>query len=967
MGEKSDYDFQYFNMIRRVARELFVHGYRGHYLDFINLSSDNKYKSRVKRIFYSLDQHMSWDEEEKKWMTTDQMRVINNPFYYLLKSRSMDNSDYALFFSLVDMLSNGVSLSLEQIYNKIDYDIVPEEILPASGPELTNRIRQFIQSCSVEDGERRLRDSKAFICRLPNDQYRLLTSITKKEIKEKLYPGNDIVLALLRILSGRKTVSFNSIVDALMKDPALHNYYALAGWTIDDGQDDFETTIKELVDETEEKRKKKSKPTKKTRLFNVLKDYCNAGVIVFDETQKTYTLPPIRMIDLLNDHPGVASAIAFFSEYSPLGIIGSFLMDEHDIRNQTFVFKNQYIAQALDTIVLYDLLTAIHNHAVVKIYAEQYSDTLDKVSLIIPIKIFSRVVDGRQFVYAYYVDKDKFITARLDNIYSVVVLPSEEVKDALVKIGKQIDDIINEGIARIPYIWSSGMGKSVKEIRVAFCNDSDIMLPHIFRESRVGTVKQLDNGEIVFTAELLHAVDIVPWLLGYTGKIASIQTQKNEESGLVTRMVRHINGLYHIYHSDAQNNYTQKPTENIPAPENSLDTVSPRSDRSDLFQPHHSKYIACLKGVLDQIRVPRTEEEINNIIIEQKKLFGIGSNDREISFDKLLDSGDETDGNGLIKPYPIYQIYSGKKRDKHYDEYYSANLFSANASIELPLDKLESRWIATMLADPYISLFLRDDEVEDLKQKFHDFSPLYCQDDVLYIDQYKDGDPFQEGKYQEIVQVISRAIEEDTPELRMKYQTEKEKAQGAAGFEYNIKPYKIEYSHQNNTMILLGTFTQDPPKGAPLSTHGNSDCFYARLSNIKETAPVAHSQSKLKARYEEDQCAEPIVLKLFDIYNAFDRFHTTFTPYRKQTKLTEPIIRSVEDKKTQKTIKISIQTCIVSLWYSQRDVKEVLQKLRSFGEAVEILSPSKIRQTFADRVNDQYQLFIKAGLIKQNK
>lgn len=963
MGEKSDYDFQYFNMIRRVARELFVHGYRGNFSDFINLSSANKYKSRVNRIFYSLDQHMSWDEQEKKWMTTDQMRISNNPFYYLLKSRSMDNSDYALFFSLVDMLSNGVSLSLEQIYKKIDYDIISEEILPASGPELTNRIRQFIQSCSVEDGERRLPDSKAFICRLPNDQYRLITSITKKEIKEELYPGNDLVLALLRILSGRETVSFNSIVDALIKDPALHNYYALAGWTIDDGQDDFETTIKDLVNEIGEEKKKKPKPTKKTRLFNILKDYCDAGILVFDETKKTYALPPVQMCDLLKDHPGLASAIAFFSEYSPLGIVGSYLMDEHEIQNRTFVFKNKYIAQALDMIVLQDLLTAIHRHAVVKIYVEQYSGTVGPTSLIVPIRIFSRSVDGRQFVYAYHLEDAKFMTARLDNIYSVMIPQDEETAAALAITGKQIDDIINEGIARLPYIWSSGLGKSVREICIKFRDDNKIMLSHISRESRIGTVKQLENGEIAFSADMYQAVDMVPWLLGYTGRITSIHTQKNEGSGLVSRMVRHINGLHQIYHNNTENEYTQKPTEYTPAPENSLEIISPRSDRSDLFQPYHSKYIACLKGILDQIRVPRTEEEINSIIIEQKKRFGIGSNDREISFDKLLDSGEENDGNGLIKPYPIYQIYSGKKRDKQYDEYYSANLFSANASIELPIDKLESRWITTILDDPYISLFLRDDEVEDLKQKFQGFSPLYCQDDVLYIDQYKDGDPFQERKYQDIAQVISKAIEEDTPELRMKYQTEKEKAQGAAGFEYNIKPYKIEYSQQNNTMILLGTFTQDPPKGAPLSTHGNSDCFYARLSNIIEIAPVAHSKYHLKARYEEDQCSEPIVLKLFDIYNAFDRFHTMFTPYRKQTKLTEPIIRHGENNQSE----LPTQTCIVTLWYSQRDVKEVLQKLRSFGEAVVILTPSKIRQTFADRVNDQYQLFIQAGLIKQNK
>jgi len=44
-------------------------------------------------------------------------------------------------------------------------------------------------------------------------------------------------------------------------------------------------------------------------------------------------------------------------------------------------------------------------------------------------------------------------------------------------------------------------------------------------------------------------------------------------------------------------------------------------------------------------------------------------------------------------------------------------------------------------------------------------------------------------------------------------------------------------------------------------------------------------------------------------------------------------------------------TCLTTVWYSKRDEKEVMKKIRSLGRAVEVLGPSKLRHVIlAQRV-----------------
>ena len=835
------------------------------------------------------------------------------------------------------------------------------------------------------------------------EQYYLTTGKSKEDIKkdiiEENYADRSLAYALLRVMPASGNMSISDIKTALKHDEAFLPHYALPGFGIKEYDDVFWKefialtksgdliydceqdiyfipTESENIEETrntlnkyingrqgplvkaEEIKVENGKDTRKeyyyfprnqnTTLYNSLQYFCSKGLLIFNKKNGTYSLPEISLDSLLKKYPTLGTAITFYSEYSPLGIVGSFIMDEHDITNRAFVFKNHHIQKALDSNVLYDLLEAIEGKTCITIYSEQNSRSVPIQTNIIPIKIFVRAGEGRHFLYMYDLTESRYKTSRLDNIFYVESITDEN------QIHIETEPIIQEGISRLQYIWGSILGNTKCRISINFINDEDFMIGNLNRECRNGNTKLLDNGEIQFTTEIFHSIDMVPWILGYAGKISHIEASKNDKQHLINRIIYHVSETYNLYYDNKSNKYSPSNIEPYsPLNAEALERYKRqyRDDPSDVFQAHHSKYISCLRHILEKLRTPQSRTQVEKIINDSKAMFNISELDNEISFDVLQDEidSDETTGLGLIKTYPDFCILSGIQADARFEDCYCSNLH--NATLELPLDPLELRWLTALVNDdPFSSLFFNEIELNELKGIFKDYKPLYRREDILYIDQYKDGDPYESPVYKKVFSTIYRAIEDDIHKVIITYQTEKERLSGTPATTYYIKPKAIEYNLQSNRMILIGMFTNDSPKGA-LNERKDTGFFYARLSNIYSATIVENSDS-LPIVYEEFETKEPITVRLENYKNAFDRFQNMFTSYRKETILAEPID--------------SNESCIVKLWYSERDVKEVMQKLRTFGKAVEVIGPDKIRKDFADKAKKQYDLFVKAGLISHN-
>lgn len=999
---KSDYDFQVFNHLRRIAREKFIFGFRNP-PEFIDLNKST-FEKRERPIYAILEAHMTWPERGKKWATLDTMRISANPFYLLLKSRSMVNGyHYALHFALLDMLSGGNALALIEILEKIsegtgiDEQLSDETIdffcnagfLRCNKDEtyqLTSKAKSIIATRFVGDEEqyeeflarvlyRTL--SKAKTATLPQlqshilnqalcatwstDQFqpyfdtgllvytaqkercRLGSSRSKKLLEQ--HQDDRIAYEIERCLSGRLTLSKDELKKAFAVEAKKSKYYGIRELGHDDEPFD--------ADESADMKRRQGKTTLLSRLDDY---YCKLGCLI-KNNDKTYSLPPTTLDALLARCPGLADAVSFYSEYSPLGIIGSHLMDKASIQNDTIVFKNHYIVQALDSLIIHELLLAIQRKSCVELYNEHRSQRIKAAAVVFPLKLLFSTESGRGYLYAYSFSENRYTSARMDSIYSVVIIPkqSKESKALFADVNQTSASLLAEGEARLPYVWTSCTGVEAFPMTVVFRNDESYLLDHIHRERRHGTVRITQDGMIEYQCAIFQPTDPVPWLMSYLGQIETIKLERGtggqRNASCTKRLATHVEDLYRLYHKLPRCQF-EKTAPYTPVARDHLPAES-KHDTSLLFQATQSKYIYCIKRILERTRGHHSQEEITDIIREEKTRFGIGSHDQEISFESLVEAG-------MIQYHRDHQAFTRgvTEEDKRYEYDYCSFLIESGETMQIPLDETELRWLRAILDDEKINLFISREEVSGLKALLKRYQPLYHSDDILYLEQYLDGDTVSDPSFQDKFRVIQAAIR-DKAELEIGYQSENEKRKGQQGFTYFVMPMKIEYSKQADKFQLIGMFTEDPPEGSSLQERYDSNFFSIRLSNIISIRRSADMKDRWFPPYAEVQCPEPLVLNVLNIYGAIERFMMTFSTYHKETEYTNALPYQCKDGK-----EYAIETCRVKLWYSTRDEREVFKKLRSFGRAVEVLAPAKVRRAFIKRVDRQCRIFLDTGLIR---
>ncbi len=92
-----------------------------------------------------------------------------------------------------------------------------------------------------------------------------------------------------------------------------------------------------------------------------LKEYVKEGLLI--TTKKGKKIYYRLSKDYIIPH----DILDFFSEVSPCGVIGSYILDKQEKEDSIFGFKHHYLTHVLDSEVLYDLFNAIHQHKYVSL------------------------------------------------------------------------------------------------------------------------------------------------------------------------------------------------------------------------------------------------------------------------------------------------------------------------------------------------------------------------------------------------------------------------------------------------------------------------------------------------------------------------------------------------------------------------------------------------------------------------
>ncbi len=157
-------------------------------------------------------------------------------------------------------------------------------------------------------------------------------------------------------------------------------------------------SIKEITEKVDEYLSVFTQP----RLFDEstvrkkLKEYANEGIFVTEKHGKTLYYKKSEDEDFYN-----TDILDFFSEVSPCGVIGSFLLDQMGRHKDCFVFKHHYITGAVDSGIICRLFQAMREKRSITMESINRHKGHISENKAIPLQILISVQSGRQHLMAY--------------------------------------------------------------------------------------------------------------------------------------------------------------------------------------------------------------------------------------------------------------------------------------------------------------------------------------------------------------------------------------------------------------------------------------------------------------------------------------------------------------------------------------------------------------------------------------
>ena len=228
-------------------------------------------------------------------------------------------------------------------------------------------------------------------------------------------------------------------------------------------------------------------------------------------------------------------AIDFFSEAAPLGVVGDFCRDKLEEKPSLFRFKHHYILNALDGEVVLALLGIIGEGREAMLTMKRRRITVT------PLKLYVSVQTGRQYILAWSPWARDFSFFRLDAIDAVK--PGEAAK-----LPTDVDERLKVFMGRV---WGVAHNRSEATTRLemtVFADDGEDHIPRrLEREKRCGRVEQLDDRHWRFTADVYDALEMLPWLRTFTGRIVEL---KCDDSRVTERFYGDLAAMAALYGGD---------------------------------------------------------------------------------------------------------------------------------------------------------------------------------------------------------------------------------------------------------------------------------------------------------------------------------------------------------------------------------------------------------------------------------
>ena len=264
-------------------------------------------------------------------------------------------------------------------------------------------------------------------------------------------------------------------------------------------------------------------------------------------------------------------------------------------------------------------------------------------------------------------------------------------------------------------------------------------------------------------------------------------------------------------------------------------------------------------------------------------------------------------------------------------EVYTSVLSSGETAV--PLSLLQKRWLAAVLADRRIGLFLDERDIDRIRDSLLGAEPLFQSEDIVYTDRFTDGDDYISEEYRKNFHMILSAIKTRRV-LDISFNSRKDNR-----VHYRFIPCKLEYSVKNDKFRLYAVERRMSEK------YGRKDRLYtinlSRIGEIIETDKFIgpDEEPDLDSLITGGYYKEPATLLIKTERNALERAMLQFAQYKKNT------------------VRISDDLYKCEIFYNETSETELLIEVLSFGSAVEVMGSERFKKLFKQRIEKQKALF----------
>lgn len=274
-----------------------------------------------------------------------------------------------------------------------------------------------------------------------------------------------------------------------------------------------------------------------------LKEYEELGIVVSEKCGRTVTYRLSEDEICLTEYK---EAIRFFTEESPLGVIGSYLEDRmqadaeqtyptgrndengkrlpgrNDCAGEYLTFKNHYIMNAYDAEITELILQGIHEKRLLEITSFSRGDAGVKQQTVIPYKLYVSTQGGRNYLFCMDADNLRPYSLRVDYIQKGKVGEVCADYDRLLKVCERAGE----------HMWGVSCAKYRRyehiEMDILVGTDEAFIVRRLEREKRCGTVSKVDEETYRFSADVLDAYEMMPWIRTFFGRIKAIRCDNED-------------------------------------------------------------------------------------------------------------------------------------------------------------------------------------------------------------------------------------------------------------------------------------------------------------------------------------------------------------------------------------------------------------------------------------------------------